>query len=286
MSELKIVIEGTAQEGSLELKHFSSLLESFHKVLTGLDTDLHKHKEAGFLVSNMSRNSPYALSFTQTGGRADTVNIFQVLIDELSNLQQGLALKVISERTLETLKAFTGTAIKRMREISLNIGNKEVTIDEETDNQIANLLVPKEYCLTEIEGVLEQINIHDHANIFFIYPDVGPKRVKCHFDNQLRYDSMGGLGQKVAVRGEAGHRLEYPNEIWVSGIEIFPPDDELPTFEDIRGMFKKAFAIDSNLAKICKSSRLSFRDKTRTKQLKSLTNSSTGKILAALAFSR
>ena len=241
MSEIKIVVEGTAQDGSFELQHFSSLLKSFNGVLTGLDADLHGRKTLSFLVTDLSRNSPHTLTFTQNSERADTADVFQVLMDELPDVQQGAIPKIVSERTLESLKSFTGTATKRMRTIALCIGEKKCAIDVETDNQVAELLAPKEYCFTEIEGVLEQINIHAHANTFFIYPDIGPSRVKCHFDEDLRYDAMGGLGQKVAVRGKARFRRDHPNEIWVERLELFPPEEELPTFEDLRGVIAQEF---------------------------------------------
>lgn len=246
MSNLKVLIEGAAKDGNFDLGVLVGALQSLRGALRGIDRDLHGRKTSEFLVVDMSRDSPHALSLAQLP--VDTPShggdIFSVLLLGLNRLEHGDFPEVFGEATLESLKGFGAAVGKKLRSLELRTEDESVFFDESVRNRIDALLAPREYCHTEVEGVLEQINIHANANLFFIYPDIGPRRVKCHFNDELRYEAMGGLGRKVVVRGEAAYRRDYPFEIYVSEMEIFPPDDELPTFEDVRGLAKDAYPND------------------------------------------
>ena len=92
-------------------------------------------------------------------------------------------------------------------------------------------------CSGSIEGMLEQINLHDGANIFHIYPDVGPRKVTCHFPARLIDDAVAAVGRRVEIFGTLKYRAgaSFPHQVSVTDIEAYPPEDELPDWDDIRG---------------------------------------------------
>jgi hypothetical protein len=98
-------------------------------------------------------------------------------------------------------------------------------------------LAVAEECDGGIEGMLEQINIHLGANTFHIYPDIGPRKVTCHFPSRLFEDAIASVGRRVEVSGTLKYRsgAPYAHQIAVSQIEPFPPDYEVPDWEDLRG---------------------------------------------------
>jgi hypothetical protein len=85
--------------------------------------------------------------------------------------------------------------------------------------------------------MLEQINIHEAANVFHIYPETGPKKVTCRFPSALYDDAVSAVGKRVEVFGTLKYRARatFPHEIAVRQIETFPPTHELPDWEDLRG---------------------------------------------------
>jgi hypothetical protein len=85
--------------------------------------------------------------------------------------------------------------------------------------------------------MLEQINIHLGANTFHIYPQIGPRKVTCHFPVGLYDDAVAAVGKRVGVSGTLRYRsgANFPHQIAVSGIDVFPPEYELPDWDDIRG---------------------------------------------------
>ena len=98
-------------------------------------------------------------------------------------------------------------------------------------------LAIEDECDSTIEGMLEQINVHQGANTFHIYPEVGPRKLTCHFPPKLFDDAVSAVGRRVEVFGTLKYRLAapFPYQISVISIDAFPPNHELPDWEDLRG---------------------------------------------------
>jgi hypothetical protein len=103
--------------------------------------------------------------------------------------------------------------------------------------KVDEALAVDEECEGAIEGKLEQINLHHGANVFYIYPEFGPRKLSCHFPAKLYDDAVAAVGRRVEVFGTLHYRAgaTFPHQIAVTAIEIFPPDSELPDWDDLRG---------------------------------------------------
>jgi hypothetical protein len=88
-----------------------------------------------------------------------------------------------------------------------------------------------------VEGFLRFLNLHEGANIVRIYPEVGASYVTCHFPDRLKKQAKDAVDEYVMVSGEVRYRpnADYPYAVKVSDIEVIPPDDNVPTFESLRG---------------------------------------------------
>jgi hypothetical protein len=89
-----------------------------------------------------------------------------------------------------------------------------------------------------IKGRMEAINLHKQKKEFRIYPHVGPDRVVCFFPHDLMESAIGAVNKYITVFGKLRYRArsEYPHEIDVDRIEIHPPDEELPSFLELKGI--------------------------------------------------
>ena len=94
-----------------------------------------------------------------------------------------------------------------------------------------------EKCISTVQGVLEAINVHG-SNNFTIYPNVGPKQIRCFFNKSLLPTVIDALGKRVEVTGLTKYLKHsyWPYQINVSKMEIYPDEINLPTFDDIKGM--------------------------------------------------
>lgn len=93
-----------------------------------------------------------------------------------------------------------------------------------------------------IEGLIEQINIHENANSFRLYPDVGPTSVSCSFTNELKDLAIAAVGRKVSVRGLITYPAteRFPRSIKVDEIDIYPDVEDLPRFRDLLGIVRRS----------------------------------------------
>ena len=90
-----------------------------------------------------------------------------------------------------------------------------------------------------IDGKLEQINIHDNANTFRIYPALPvATSVNCKFPKALIKRVQGALGSFVSVSGECFYHPDapFPYKINVQEMAVLPPAKELPTLSDLYGI--------------------------------------------------
>lgn len=103
--------------------------------------------------------------------------------------------------------------------------------------RIDDALAVDDECEGALIGMLEQINIHQGANTFHIYPEVGPRKVTCHFPFRLYDDAISAVGKKVEVSGTLKYRAHanFPHQIAVSDIDAYAPESDLPHWDDLLG---------------------------------------------------
>ncbi len=87
-----------------------------------------------------------------------------------------------------------------------------------------------------VEGVLKAIDL-SRKPVFRIYDLLTNKSVRCYFSSNSIDEIKDALEKRVSVSGlvksrEDGEKLS----IEVEEIEIFPPEDELPTIREIIGI--------------------------------------------------
>jgi len=115
--------------------------------------------------------------------------------------------------------------------------NRKVEINKKFENKVSEIIGPDEIVEGSISGMLEWLNLHN-TSIFHIYPIIGPKKVVCTFPKRLKEKVKSAIDSHVEVYGELKYKRwgNFPYAMAVSDLDILPPDDELPTLFDLRGI--------------------------------------------------
>jgi hypothetical protein len=251
-TRITLVIEGPEKDGGhIRLEVFASQLRLLSKTLARADEVVGQGtRNTHFAVVGLSHSSPATVELEQrvNRGKQDRrPQIVERVIREIESAERGeihvdTDYKLLAD--LRGLIAPVGDAIKSSL-LKLNGSSIELTADiaKKIDVQLAE----HESCIATFEGMLERINVHDDANIFTIYPDVGPNSVTCHFPVDYVETAVSAVKKRVAVTGLARYRklTPYPYQIDVSDIEIYDPEDTLPSFDDIRGLAPNATGEES-----------------------------------------
>ncbi len=145
----------------------------------------------------------------------------------------------------ETLYSF-GEIGKKLRSslqsITFCYKNKEIILKKDLEESVKKIIGEDEIDKGSISGILESLNIHGGKNKFTVYPIAGPTKIDCHFPQRLVDEAIKAVNRYIELTGDVKYRryANYPHEIIVEEMEIFPDENELPTIYDLQGMAPNA----------------------------------------------
>ena len=123
-----------------------------------------------------------------------------------------------------------------MKSAALVFKGNTFELTEGIANNLDKALAIEDECDGALDGMLEQINVHLGANTF-TFTRNWFRKVTCRFPSSLYDNAVAAVGRKVEVCGVPRIRsgAQFPHQISVSGIEVFPHESELPDSDDLRG---------------------------------------------------
>lgn len=239
---ITLVIEGLPEdEGQVRLAAFLSELQALSATLNHLDREANSGKKASyFRIAEMSYSSPARVTIDPhpLPGNPPTG---LVVIESLSRISSALAnggdLLNIDAELLGDIRNLALPVGSKVKSVTLLFNDSRIDFTPQIVSRVDAALAVDEECEGSIQGNLEQINLHLGANTFQIYPEVGPKKVACHFPSHLYDEAVSAVGRKVEVFGTLRYRARttFPHQIEVTSIDAYPPEADLPDWDDLRG---------------------------------------------------
>ncbi len=239
---ITLVVEGLPEDdGQVRLAAFLSELQNLSAALGRLDRDANAGKAASyFRIAELSYSSPARVAIDQRPlpGQPFTG---QIVIDSLVRISAALAsgddLLDFDAELLGDIRDLARPVGATVKSATLLFNESRIDLTPQVVSRVDTALAVDEECDGFLQGNLEQINLHLGANTFQIYPDVGPKKVACHFPPSLYDDAVSAVGRKVEVFGTLHYRARknFPHQIEVASIDTYPPESDLPDWDDLRG---------------------------------------------------
>jgi hypothetical protein len=239
---ITLIIEGLPEdEGRVRLGVFMSQLQNLSATIGKLDREANEGKPATYLrIVELSYSSPVRVVL-ETQPLPGQPYIGQAIAEGLGHVTMALEndadLSSLDADLLEEIRALARPVGKTVKSAALIFGDRTFDLTPRVASKVDLALAVDDECEGSIEGMLEQINLHLGANIFHIYPQIGPKKVVCRFPARLYNDAVSAVGRRVEVSGTLRYRLgaRYPHQVCVRHIETFPPESELPDWDDLLG---------------------------------------------------
>ena len=239
---IELILEGMPEdEGRLRLNTFMSQMQHLGAALGKLDRETNEGKSANiFQIAELSYSSPLrvVLEPKPIAGHHATGNLviarLKYVTDEIIS---GGDLSGLDSEILQDIKSLAMPVGKAVKNATLVFSGSVVDLTPRIAHQLEIALAVEDECEGSLEGDLDQINVHEGANTFHIYPQVGPNRVLCHFPPKLFDDAVAAVGRRIEVLGTLRFRARapFPHEIAVSDIDVIARDNDLPDWEDLRG---------------------------------------------------
>ena len=126
---------------------------------------------------------------------------------------------------------------------AISNGESRVELDETFESNLSKLTSEEDVSFGSFEGTLDAANIHEETRRFWIYPKLGPQRVRCDFMPGTAEQIRGALGQIVRVIGlKFFHPASpYPFRIKVKEFEVVSHEGRV-SIESLRGIAPGATA--------------------------------------------
>lgn len=158
-------------------------------------------------------------------------------VETLSAMETGAIPAGIDAPLLESFRNLARPIGHRVARMTVVADDSSLKISPGLARKIDVALNDVETFHGRVDGRLERLNIHHRANLFVIYPLSGPRKINCRFRDEHRELVRRGVDRRVAVEGDLRYlrAADFPHEIRVDSIEVFPPEDELPRLSDLRG---------------------------------------------------
>ena len=240
-NRITLVIEGLPEDdGRVRFAAFLNQLNTLNATISRLDREANGKAGNYFQIAELSYASPVRVSIEPQAlpGRTPTGHL---VIEGLTRIADAFENEDdILDFDAELLEDFRSLALPvgtKVRAATILFNDHRIDLSPQIASRVDAALAVDEECEGGVEGMLEQINLHGGANIFSIYPEIGPKKLACHFPARLYDDAVAAVGRKVHVKGTLTYRArkDHPHLIQVSEIDVYEPESLLPDWEDLRG---------------------------------------------------
>ena len=252
MAEQKITfsLEGPeANDNHLELSVFAEKVGQFLNVLKNSVKD--GSERVTFHVVGLSHSSPATIvcepRFRDTLLPANDATFGDIRKSFVSIQESGAwGLSDASLFAFERLAKFSSDEIARAEIQIMGSDSEEPVIcrlDKHFNEKLREARSDERTVINTIDGKLEQINIHNRANMFKIYASLPAVfSVRCKFPQDLLRKVQSSLGKFVSVSGECLYRPDarFPYKIDVREMYVLPPSERLPSLEDLYGVAPEA----------------------------------------------
>lgn len=239
---ITLIIEGLPEDnGRVRLGAFMNQLQHLNATMAKLDREANDGKAATiYKIAELSYKSPIRVVL-EPQAIPKQPYVGHTIIESLGRvtraLENGADLSELDADLLEDIRALARPVGKAVANVTLLFNDHRFDLTAKIAAKVDDALAVDEECEGAIEGRLEQINLHGGANVFHIYPETGPRKLTCHFPTRLYDDAVAAVGKRAEVYGTLRYRsgANFPHQIAVNGIEVVPPESELPDWEDLRG---------------------------------------------------
>lgn len=115
-----------------------------------------------------------------------------------------------------------------------------VTVTHRAVANVALLLSEAHEDFGTIEGRVQVISDAGALHVFIAEP-IRSRRIRCYFEEPLLADFLAAFRKRVEVTGRIKYRRDgTPISIEATGLAEFPLAKDLPSFRDMRGIFRES----------------------------------------------
>jgi len=230
MSDLiTLQIAGTESEGGhILVPDFIERMEDLISVLNGIDRIVGESSQTtlDYRIVDAKHSSPLSITIEPVIKKRvarpapEYIHVRHArFFRELSAIRRGQPVSPeMDDRMLERVRALVEGVGQQFASASISNGEAKIELDATFEANIRRLLDEEDASYGNEQGTLEALNIHGRSRTCWIYPRVGPQRIRCDF-------LPGTRDQIIELIGKC---------VWVEGVKYFRPNSPFPFRVSVR----------------------------------------------------
>lgn len=168
--------------------------------------------------------------------RDEIDRVMSLALGGIEELAAGNRPAHFSAAALRRISDMYGDSIRIGSGIGVSWKSKDCRLTPEVFSTARNLLNAQETRVGTIEGIAGRTAVRP-AREMMVWDVLSDDRIKCRFSASMLDEVKAALGRRVRVTGIITEKAGEIDSVQMDQIEVFPPDSELPGFDDIWGMF-------------------------------------------------
>lgn len=222
------------------LEELSDRLAALRKTLAEMDKSISPDRKVSYKITKISKESPIELEIapdvTQDGGVEPQSGINRLVegvnhVRKHNKPQKGFSLAMLMSMK-HLAKGLDGKK-------SIVLSNGELAcLDQEFSLALHDAIGPDTHCWGSYRGMLERMNVHGKSLVCYLYPRLGPDRIKCTFREGLRKSFSEAFDHYVSIYGKMKykHMEDYPHEIDATEPPIVLESGSVELFRQLKGV--------------------------------------------------
>ena len=225
-------------DGLVRAADFVSFLSSVLAALRRLELERGEKRASGYRIVDLDLGSATVALEPDVMESPHALQILGDFVEGVAAARDGtLDRQPFQPETRRAfLKLLEPLKKNHLRSIVIRADSVNVELRTDTAESIRIFSGPEIHAVGELTGFIDAINVH-RESVFFLYPLIGPTRVRCQFDRQMLDQVRSSLKRYVSVFG----LIEYPEgspfaaRITVDRIEVHPDENDLISPESLFG---------------------------------------------------
>lgn len=243
MRKEKLSLTLSGRTRNIKMNSFLRVGKKSLNILEGLEQAVSGGKRDGveWVIVNLEMGSATVELEPQTESREDvTAKVIEECIDGLNEIENNPSSPPhFSDKMLKDARDIVGVLNDGIEEISISSQKKSAKISKKLASNVEELVISHERKeIGSLEGYLKMVTFKN--DYFSLYDKLTGNRVKCDFDasrEKLVEKIRKGLNRRVLVKGLiTTNKTGVPQSAEVESIELFKPEEELPSLDDIVGL--------------------------------------------------
>lgn len=241
---IRMSVVGTdAEAGFVRPEDFIAELQNLIGIVNRVDRDLSGGESTMYLrIIELALQSPPTITCEACVRPKAKADIRDAVINKAAQLIGRLEKEETFDESLDNqlldyLVGFAKPIGTRVASVRIEASQHASNVTSALRHQLTKVVTPEGTYQGFMRGDLQYINIHGETRKLRVYPTAGPY-LDCQFSDELYAAAISGVGKRVEVRGVLHYReaAKFPHAMEVESIEVFPPEEDLPTFTALRGI--------------------------------------------------